>query len=180
MTSPSPAGTPLSWPWRLVAWPAAAVAHALVRTLGATWRYRETNKRAFDEALASGRSVTAAFLHARTLQLLHYNSRPQHGQSARGVALLLEGAQRDPAQPYRDGEQNVGHGEREEFRERAQTVECLRRVVGSEAQQLQNVLLHKMNPEHRSEQNERGDGTQPCPRGSVRHHHIGLFAFAHP
>ena len=50
------------------------------KLLGATWRYREVRREIMDEALASGRSLTAAFFHARTFQLLHYNSRPEHGK----------------------------------------------------------------------------------------------------
>lgn len=49
------------------------------RLLGATWRYREVRKHIFEEALAGGRPLVAAFLHARTFQFLHYNSRPDHG-----------------------------------------------------------------------------------------------------
>jgi lysophospholipid acyltransferase (LPLAT)-like uncharacterized protein len=56
------------------------VALAAYRLLAATWRYREVRWELMRDALASGRPVVAAFLHARTFQLLHYNSRPQHGR----------------------------------------------------------------------------------------------------
>ena len=52
----------------------------LYRCLGATWRYREVRKHIMSDALASGQPLVAAFLHARTFQLLHYNSRPEHGR----------------------------------------------------------------------------------------------------
>ena len=45
-----------------------------------TWRYNEVRKHIMSDALASGRPLVAAFYHARTFQLLHYNSRPQHGR----------------------------------------------------------------------------------------------------
>jgi lysophospholipid acyltransferase (LPLAT)-like uncharacterized protein len=53
---------------------------ALYRALGATWRYVEVRRETFDAALSSGRPLVAAFLHARTFQLLHYNSRPENGR----------------------------------------------------------------------------------------------------
>ena len=56
------------------------IATALYRLLGATWRYREVQKEIMSEALAGGRPLVAAFFHARTFQLLHYNSRPEHGR----------------------------------------------------------------------------------------------------
>ncbi len=56
------------------------IATAGYRALGASWRYREVRKHIMDDALAGERPLVAAFLHARTFQLLHYNSRPQHGR----------------------------------------------------------------------------------------------------
>lgn len=55
------------------------IVSAVYKLLGATWRYHEVRKEIMDEALASGRPLTAAFFHARTFQLLYYNSRPEHG-----------------------------------------------------------------------------------------------------
>jgi hypothetical protein len=57
-----------------------AIGTPLYRLLGWTWRYREVRKSIMDDAQASDRPVVGAFLHARTFQLLHYNSRPQHGR----------------------------------------------------------------------------------------------------
>lgn len=56
------------------------IALFLYRCLGATWRYEETRKEIMTEALASGEPLVAAFFHARTFQLLHYNSNPAHGR----------------------------------------------------------------------------------------------------
>lgn len=53
---------------------------AAYKALGASWRYVEHRKAIMDRALAGGRPVVAAFFHARTFQLLHYNSRPEHGR----------------------------------------------------------------------------------------------------
>jgi len=66
-----------AWMMRAVLPPLAT---ALYRLLGATWRYREVRKEIMTDALAAGRPVVAAFFHARTFQLLHYNSRPEHGR----------------------------------------------------------------------------------------------------
>lgn len=56
------------------------VALAGYRLLASTWRYREVRPEILREELARGRPVVAAFLHARTFQFLHYNSRPEHGR----------------------------------------------------------------------------------------------------
>jgi len=53
---------------------------AAYKLLGATWRYREVRGELRDAATADGRAVVGAFFHARTFQLLHYNSRPGHGK----------------------------------------------------------------------------------------------------
>jgi lysophospholipid acyltransferase (LPLAT)-like uncharacterized protein len=66
-----------AWILRTVLPPVATV---LYRLLGTTWRYREVRKQIMTSALAGGRPVVAAFFHARTFQLLHYNSRPEHGR----------------------------------------------------------------------------------------------------
>ncbi len=63
--------------FRTVVPPAAALAY---RALGASWRYVEVRGHLLADALAGERPVVAAFLHARTFQLLHYNSRPSHGR----------------------------------------------------------------------------------------------------
>jgi lysophospholipid acyltransferase (LPLAT)-like uncharacterized protein len=56
------------------------LAAGLYRLLGATWRYVEVRKHLMDQALAGERPLVSAFFHARTFQLLHYNSRPDHGR----------------------------------------------------------------------------------------------------
>ena len=53
---------------------------ALYRMLGWSWRYVEVRREIIDAAFASGRPLVAAFFHARTFQLLHYNSRPENGR----------------------------------------------------------------------------------------------------
>lgn len=53
---------------------------ALYRGLGRTWRFVEVRREIIERALSSGRPLVAAFLHARTLQLLYYNSRPENGR----------------------------------------------------------------------------------------------------
>lgn len=56
------------------------IAVALYRLLAGSWRYVEVRKHVMDQALAGERPLVGAFLHARTFQLLHYNSRPGHGR----------------------------------------------------------------------------------------------------
>lgn len=65
------------WLYRNVLPPFAA---GVYRLLGASWRYVEVRKHLMDECLAGKRPLVGAFLHARTFQLLHYNSRPKHGR----------------------------------------------------------------------------------------------------
>ena len=52
----------------------------LYRGVGASWRYVTHHESVLNAALASGRPVVGAFLHARTFQLLHYFSRPERGR----------------------------------------------------------------------------------------------------
>ena len=56
------------------------IATTLYRLLGASWRYQDVRREVMTQALAGNRPVVGAFLHARTFQLLHYNSRPDHGK----------------------------------------------------------------------------------------------------
>jgi len=53
---------------------------ALYRALGSTWRYVEVRREIMERALTGGRPLVAAFFHARTFQLLHYNSKPENGR----------------------------------------------------------------------------------------------------
>jgi hypothetical protein len=66
-----------AWVLRTLLPPVAVVGY---RLWAGTWRYREVRAEIMHAALAGGRPVVAAFLHARTFQLLHYNSRPEHGR----------------------------------------------------------------------------------------------------
>jgi len=56
------------------------IATALYRMLGRSWRYVEVRRHAMSDALASGRPVVGAFLHARTFQILHYYTLPGNGR----------------------------------------------------------------------------------------------------
>lgn len=53
---------------------------AAYRLLGWSWRFVEVRREIMDEEQAQGRPLVGAFLHARTLQLLYYNSLPGHGK----------------------------------------------------------------------------------------------------
>ncbi|MGH8308773.1 MAG: lysophospholipid acyltransferase family protein [Steroidobacteraceae bacterium] len=50
------------------------------RSLGNSWRYVTENEEVLESLLRSGRPLVAAFLHARTFQLLHYFGRPERGR----------------------------------------------------------------------------------------------------
>jgi hypothetical protein len=50
------------------------------RGLGISWRYVTENESTLQQLLAAERPIVAAFLHARTFQLLHYFSRPERGR----------------------------------------------------------------------------------------------------
>jgi hypothetical protein len=50
------------------------------RRLGNSWHYVTENESTLAQLLAGGRPIVAAFLHARTFQLLHYFSRPVCGR----------------------------------------------------------------------------------------------------
>jgi lysophospholipid acyltransferase (LPLAT)-like uncharacterized protein len=50
------------------------------RRLAGSWRYVTENEATLTRLLQGGRPLTAAFLHARTFQLLHYFSRPDRGR----------------------------------------------------------------------------------------------------
>jgi lysophospholipid acyltransferase (LPLAT)-like uncharacterized protein len=50
------------------------------RRLGNSWRYITENESTLGQLLAGGRPIVAAFLHARTFQLLHFFSRPERGR----------------------------------------------------------------------------------------------------
>jgi hypothetical protein len=52
----------------------------LYQGVGASWRYVAHNESILDAALASGRPLVGAFLHARTFTLLRYFSRPGRGK----------------------------------------------------------------------------------------------------
>jgi lysophospholipid acyltransferase (LPLAT)-like uncharacterized protein len=62
--------------------PPAAV--ALIRSLGASWRYTETRGQIMRDGLADGRPLVGAFLHGRLFPLLHFMSR---GPSGRWLAM---------------------------------------------------------------------------------------------
>jgi lysophospholipid acyltransferase (LPLAT)-like uncharacterized protein len=50
------------------------------RRLAESWHYQTESAETLARLLREGRSVTAAFLHARTFQLLHYFSKPERGR----------------------------------------------------------------------------------------------------
>jgi lysophospholipid acyltransferase (LPLAT)-like uncharacterized protein len=50
------------------------------RRLAGSWRYVTENQATLEHLLQGERPLTAAFLHARTFQLLHYFSRPERGR----------------------------------------------------------------------------------------------------
>lgn len=56
------------------------LALAYYRGLGRSWRYVTENGDRFQELLRGDRPLVGAFLHARTFQLLHYFSLPEHGR----------------------------------------------------------------------------------------------------
>jgi lysophospholipid acyltransferase (LPLAT)-like uncharacterized protein len=56
------------------------VATWFYRRLGQSWRYVTENESILQGLLAGDRPIIAAFLHARTFQLLHYFSRPDCGR----------------------------------------------------------------------------------------------------
>jgi hypothetical protein len=60
------------------------------RRLAGSWRYSTENGERFETLLASGRPIVAAFLHARSLALLHYFSLP-----GRGRWLIMSSQSRD-------------------------------------------------------------------------------------
>lgn len=55
------------------------IAVTTYRKFGNSWSYVSHRKHLFEQALADDRPVVGAFLHARTFQLLHYMSLPEHG-----------------------------------------------------------------------------------------------------
>lgn len=57
-----------------------APATAAYRTLARSWRYVVHGEQHLDGALAGGRRPVAAFLHARTFQMLHFFTQPGRGQ----------------------------------------------------------------------------------------------------
>jgi len=50
------------------------------RLLGRSFDYVPVHAERFEEARASGRSITGGFLHARLVNLLHFMSRPERGE----------------------------------------------------------------------------------------------------
>ncbi len=56
------------------------VAIALIRFVGSTWSYVPVRREIHRELLAGDRPVVAAFLHSRTLALLHFFSGPENGR----------------------------------------------------------------------------------------------------
>ena len=56
------------------------IATTCYRILGWTWRYEEVRKEVMQKALQDEQPVVGAFLHARTFQFLHFNSRPDKGK----------------------------------------------------------------------------------------------------
>jgi lysophospholipid acyltransferase (LPLAT)-like uncharacterized protein len=56
------------------------IALSMYRWHGASWRYVTENETGLETLLKGSRPVVGAFLHARTFQLLHYFSQPQHGR----------------------------------------------------------------------------------------------------
>jgi lysophospholipid acyltransferase (LPLAT)-like uncharacterized protein len=53
---------------------------SLYRWHAASWRYVTENESGLQALLKGSRPVVGAFLHARTFQLLHYFSQPEHGR----------------------------------------------------------------------------------------------------
>lgn len=68
-----------------------ALALALIRGLDLTWRYRETGREHLERALASGRSVSGAFLHGRIFPLLAFMARTQNGRWISMCSKSLDG-----------------------------------------------------------------------------------------
>jgi lysophospholipid acyltransferase (LPLAT)-like uncharacterized protein len=66
------------------------IATGYYRRLARSWRYITENESTLHELLAGERPIVAAFLHARTFQLLYYFSRP-----ARGRWILMCSQSRD-------------------------------------------------------------------------------------
>ena len=64
---------------------------ALIRTLGASWRYREIRGHILREGLADDRPLVGAFLHGRLFQLLHYMSRSGQGRWLAMCSKSLDG-----------------------------------------------------------------------------------------
>jgi hypothetical protein len=56
------------------------VAIALIRFVGSTWQYVPIRREIHQELMAGDRPVVAAFLHSRTLPLLHCFSNPVNGR----------------------------------------------------------------------------------------------------
>jgi lysophospholipid acyltransferase (LPLAT)-like uncharacterized protein len=56
------------------------IALSIYRRHSGTWRYTTENESVLQALLKGPRPVVGAFLHARTFQLLHYFSQPEHGR----------------------------------------------------------------------------------------------------
>ncbi len=67
------------------------VALALIRSLDASWRYRETDRHHLLAALDSGRPVIGAFLHGRIFLLLRFMSRRRNGRWLSMCSQSLDG-----------------------------------------------------------------------------------------
>ncbi|MEZ5330828.1 MAG: lysophospholipid acyltransferase family protein [Thermoanaerobaculia bacterium] len=64
---------------------------ALLRTLDFTWRYRQTGRERFEEALADPRPLVGAFLHGRSFALLPFMSRRENGRWMAMCSKSLDG-----------------------------------------------------------------------------------------
>ena len=64
--------------WLLPKMPPVAI--AVIRFVGSTWGYVPIRRRIHLELMAGDRPVVAAFLHSRTLPLLHFFSAPENGR----------------------------------------------------------------------------------------------------
>jgi hypothetical protein len=63
----------------------------LIRSLDASWRYRETDRHHLEAALAGERPVIGSFLHGRIFLLLRFMGRPRNGRWLSMCSQSLDG-----------------------------------------------------------------------------------------
>jgi len=68
-----------------------ALVLAVIRTLDATWRYRETGREHLDRSLTSSRPTVLGFPHGRTFTLLRFMSRRRNGRWLSMCSKSLDG-----------------------------------------------------------------------------------------